>query len=64
MRKQFRISRITPVGQNPGTFIALVFPLPLTPLKEHIERRIKGSTAACQLEWGGLFAQSVKIRAL
>jgi hypothetical protein len=28
---------------NTGIFLALVFPLPLIPLREHIERRIKES---------------------
>jgi hypothetical protein len=49
MPKEFRISPITPASQTPVYFSPLFFPLLLTPPKEHIERRIKESTAARQL---------------
>jgi hypothetical protein len=43
MRKEFRISPITPVGQTPVYFSPLFSPLPPIPLREHIDRRIKES---------------------
>ena len=43
MRKEFRISPITPVGQTPVYFSPLFSPLPLIPLKENVERLVKAS---------------------
>jgi hypothetical protein len=43
MQKEFRIGPITPVGQIPVYFSPLFSPLPLIPLRKHIERRIKAS---------------------
>ncbi len=43
MRKEFKISPITPVGQAPVYFSPLFSPLPPIPLREQIERRIKES---------------------
>ena len=43
MRKEFKISPITPVGQTPVYFSPLFSPLPPVPLREQIERRIKES---------------------
>jgi hypothetical protein len=43
MLKEFRVSPITIVGQIPVYFSPLFSPLPLIPLREHIERRIKES---------------------
>jgi hypothetical protein len=43
MRKEFRVSPVTPVGQTPVYFSPLFSLLPPLPLREHIERRIKES---------------------
>jgi hypothetical protein len=44
MLSEFRVGPVTPVGQTPVYFSPLFSPLPLIPLREHIERRIKEST--------------------
>jgi hypothetical protein len=43
MLKEFRVGPITPDGQMPVYFSPLFSPLSPTPLREHIERRIKES---------------------
>jgi hypothetical protein len=43
MLNEFRVGPITPVGQIPVYFSPLFSALQLTPLKEHIELRIKES---------------------
>jgi hypothetical protein len=43
MLKEFRVGPITPAGQTPVYFSPLFSPLPLIPLREHLELRIKES---------------------
>jgi hypothetical protein len=43
MLKEFRVGPITPAGQTPVYFSPLFPPLPLIPLREHLELRIKES---------------------
>ena len=41
MLNEFRVGPITRVGQIPVYFSPMFSPLPLIPVREHIERRIK-----------------------
>jgi hypothetical protein len=43
MLKEFKVGSITEIGQIPVYFSPLFSPLPLIPLREQIERRIKES---------------------